>query len=150
MEQSAGGRGGGRKKRKWIPTDWEVDWRDWQVWKRKRSGLEEGIPRRILLNDPVGNEASAFERNSVSTGKYNIVTFLPIFLVGWSSLALLPPSAKCDSLNVFHSPSRQSNSAKPPTSSSSSPPASCKSPAFPRPTDTPPSSLSPSSSSPPP
>jgi len=51
------------------------------IW-RSRGKVEEGVTRRIVLNDPVGNEQTGFERNSVSTGKYNVVTFLPIFFFG--------------------------------------------------------------------
>jgi hypothetical protein len=36
--------------------------------------------RTIWLNDPVRNSASKFKHNSVSTSKYNLVTFFPKFL----------------------------------------------------------------------
>ena len=67
------------------PRRWwkEIDWDLRGVW-RSRGKVEEGVTRRIVLNDPVGNEQTGFERNSVSTGKYNVVTFLPIFFFGES------------------------------------------------------------------
>lgn len=40
----------------------------------------DGIPRDIALNDPEANKVKGFEKNSVSTGKYGPITFLPKFL----------------------------------------------------------------------
>lgn len=52
----------------------------WQEWRAK--GVDEGVPRRVTLNAEGGG--GDFERNSVSTGKYNPVTFLFIFFYGQS------------------------------------------------------------------
>jgi len=38
--------------------------------------------RQIRINEPHANLANKWPGNSVSTSKYNIVTFLPKFLVG--------------------------------------------------------------------
>eukprot|EP00842_Homolaphlyctis_polyrhiza_P002795 jgi/Hompol1/3516/HPOL_006580-RA len=36
--------------------------------------------RSIAINDPIKNQAAKFLHNSVSTGKYNMATFVPRFL----------------------------------------------------------------------
>ena len=42
---------------------------------------EDSVPnRRIYINDPIKNETSKFLHNRITTGKYNVLTFLPIFL----------------------------------------------------------------------
>jgi phospholipid-transporting ATPase len=45
-----------------------------------RKSKFDGVPREISLNDPAGNKVRGFEKNSVSTGKYGPITFLPKFL----------------------------------------------------------------------
>ena len=45
-----------------------------------RKSKFDGVPREISLNDPAGNKVKGFENNSVSTGKYGPITFLPKFL----------------------------------------------------------------------
>jgi hypothetical protein len=54
------------------------------------------VTRTIVLNDPVANDAVGFERNSVSTGKYNVVTFIPIFLFGESLAPHYPVDGRAD------------------------------------------------------
>lgn len=51
--------------------------------------------RRIAINEPHANLAAKWPGNSVSTSKYNIVTFLPKFLIGKSPFfaVLLAPSS---------------------------------------------------------
>ena len=46
-----------------------------------RKSRFEGVPREIQLNDPEGNRVKGFESNSVATGKYGPLTFLPKFLL---------------------------------------------------------------------
>ncbi|KAH6565483.1 hypothetical protein BASA62_007225 [Batrachochytrium salamandrivorans] len=51
--------------------------------KQNGSGSGNHVPigeRMIILNDPVKNGVNNFLHNSVSTGKYTLVTFLPKFL----------------------------------------------------------------------
>jgi hypothetical protein len=36
--------------------------------------------RRIYVNDPIKNGLQKFLHNRITTGKYNLVTFLPLFL----------------------------------------------------------------------
>ncbi|WVF71294.1 hypothetical protein IAT40_006097 [Kwoniella sp. CBS 6097] len=45
-----------------------------------RRGRFDGVPREIALNDPEANRVKGFEKNSVTTGKYGPITFLPKFL----------------------------------------------------------------------
>lgn len=45
-----------------------------------RKSKFDGIPREIALNDPAANQVKGFESNSVSTGKYGPITFIPKFL----------------------------------------------------------------------
>jgi len=63
-----------------------IDWAEYSPREllRRQGKVVEGVPRRIALNDELanreGNNGGRFEKNSVSTGKYNVVSFLPIFL----------------------------------------------------------------------
>lgn len=52
-----------------------------------RKSKFDGVPREISLNDPAGNKVKGFEKNSVSTGKYGPITFLPKFLFCESAYA---------------------------------------------------------------
>ncbi|ORX35777.1 putative calcium transporting ATPase [Kockovaella imperatae] len=45
-----------------------------------RKSRFEGVPRDIQLNDPEANRVKGFEKNTVATGKYGPLTFLPKFL----------------------------------------------------------------------
>ena len=45
-----------------------------------RKSRFEGVPREVQLNDPEGNRVKGFEKNTVATGKYGPLTFLPKFL----------------------------------------------------------------------
>ncbi|KAI8376471.1 uncharacterized protein BYT42DRAFT_498686 [Radiomyces spectabilis] len=47
-------------------------------WKRKQ--IPDGTPRIVHINSPLLNEQQKFMGNSVSTAKYNPITFLPKFL----------------------------------------------------------------------
>lgn len=56
---------------------------DWTFGVNKLLGRRskfDGVPRDIALNDPEANRVKGFESNSVSTGKYGPITFLPKFL----------------------------------------------------------------------
>jgi hypothetical protein len=52
---------------------------------------EEIEPRTIWVNDAPRNksEGKKWKGNYVSTSKYNIITFLPIFIVGERSLLVV-------------------------------------------------------------
>jgi phospholipid-transporting ATPase len=57
------------------------------VWKDVKRVLKGGHKvyegeRLIHIGNPALNAASKFSNNSVSTSKYNLVTFLPKFLAG--------------------------------------------------------------------
>lgn len=71
-----------------------VDWAEYSPREllRRQGKVVEGVPRRITLNDELanreGNNGGRYEKNSVSTGKYNIVSFLPIFLFGQFLISL--------------------------------------------------------------
>ncbi len=42
---------------------------------------DAGTPsRRIHINDPIKNETQKFLHNRITTGKYNLLTFVPLFL----------------------------------------------------------------------
>ena len=73
----------------------EVDWResgedyltdvDWTFGLNSLLGRKskwDGVPRDIALNDADVNRLKGYENNSVSTGKYGPLTFLPKFLFG--------------------------------------------------------------------
>ena len=47
-------------------------------WKKRNTA--DLSPRTIYLNQPEQNEQQKFISNRVSTAKYNLITFLPIFL----------------------------------------------------------------------
>ncbi|UOH79359.1 hypothetical protein LQV05_000363 [Cryptococcus neoformans] len=47
----------------------------------RRKSKFDGVPREIALNEPEENRLKGFERNSVTTGKYGPITFLPKFLL---------------------------------------------------------------------
>lgn len=56
---------------------------DWTFGVNKLLGRKskfDGVPREVMLNDPEGNKVKGYEGNSVSTGKYGPITFLPKFL----------------------------------------------------------------------
>ena len=58
---------------------------DWQFGLHNlisRKSRFDGVPRDVQLNDPEGNRIQRFESNSVATGKYGPLTFLPKFLFG--------------------------------------------------------------------
>lgn len=58
----------------------------------------DGVPREISLNDPEGNKVKGFEKNTVSTGKYGPITFLPKFLfcmLSWSPFFLRRSTKPC-------------------------------------------------------
>jgi phospholipid-transporting ATPase len=59
----------------------------------RRPDHESPQERTIALNDPVRNEAAKFLHNSISTAKYNAVTFLPKFFYEqfskWANLFFL-------------------------------------------------------------
>lgn len=106
-----------------------VDWAEYSPREllRRQGKVVEGVPRRIALNDEAanreGNNGGRFEKNSVSTGKYNVVSFLPIFLFGTSPLLRrLPARRSCvRKLTLMARWSLQSNSLRRRTSSSCSP-----------------------------
>lgn len=83
-------------RRWWKNIDWDVR----GIW-RSRGKVEEGVTRTIVLNDPVANDTVGFERNSVSTGKYNVVTFIPIFLFGEFLAPFSPVEGKADICSLF-------------------------------------------------
>jgi len=58
----------------------DVDWTFGVNAMLGRKNKFDGVPREILLNDPEGNRVKGYEKNSVSTGKYGPITFLPKFL----------------------------------------------------------------------
>lgn len=58
----------------------DVDWTLGLNKLLRRKSKFEGMPREIALNDPAANGVKGFENNSVSTGKYGPITFLPKFL----------------------------------------------------------------------
>lgn len=56
---------------------------DWTLGLNKLLGRRsrfDGVPRELALNDPEANRVKGFENNSVSTGHYGPITFLPKFL----------------------------------------------------------------------
>jgi phospholipid-transporting ATPase len=56
---------------------------DWTMGLNKLLGRRskfDGVPRELALNDPEANRAKGFENNSVSTGHYGPITFVPKFL----------------------------------------------------------------------
>lgn len=61
---------------------------DWTLGLNKLLGRKskfDGVPRELALNDPEANHVKGFENNSVSTGHYGPITFLPKFLYCTSS-----------------------------------------------------------------
>ncbi|BEI85482.1 hypothetical protein CcaverHIS002_0508830 [Cutaneotrichosporon cavernicola] len=58
----------------------EIDWSFGVDKLLRRKNKFDGIPREVMLNDPEGNRVKGYESNSVSTGKYGPLTFLPKFL----------------------------------------------------------------------
>ena len=65
-----------------------------------RKSKFDGVPREISLNDPAGNKVKGFENNSVSTGKYGPITFLPKFLF-CKPLPQFPVVFQADSVAEF-------------------------------------------------
>ncbi|WRT66492.1 uncharacterized protein IL334_003451 [Kwoniella shivajii] len=73
-----------KKRSRWqkIKEDHLTDV-DWTFGLNKmlgRRGKFDGVPREISLNDAEGNRVKGYEKNSVTTGKYGPITFLPKFL----------------------------------------------------------------------
>lgn len=58
----------------------DVDWTMGLNKLLRRKSKFDGVPREIALNDPEANRVKGYENNSVSTGKYGPLTFLPKFL----------------------------------------------------------------------
>jgi phospholipid-transporting ATPase len=58
----------------------DVDWTFGVNAMLGRKSKFDGVPREILLNDPEANRVKGYEGNSVNTGKYGPITFLPKFL----------------------------------------------------------------------
>nr|XP_019046460.1 phospholipid-transporting ATPase [Kwoniella bestiolae CBS 10118]OCF25390.1 phospholipid-transporting ATPase [Kwoniella bestiolae CBS 10118] len=58
----------------------DVDWTFGLNKMLGRRGKFDGVPREIALNDAEGNRVKGYEKNSVTTGKYGPITFLPKFL----------------------------------------------------------------------
>ncbi|WVQ80831.1 hypothetical protein IAT38_002938 [Cryptococcus sp. DSM 104549] len=58
----------------------DVDWTMGLNQLLRRKSKFDGVPREIALNDPEGNRVKGYESNSVTTGKYGPITFLPKFL----------------------------------------------------------------------
>ncbi|WVR06936.1 hypothetical protein IAU60_003972 [Kwoniella sp. DSM 27419] len=73
-----------RRRSRWqgIKEDYltDVDWTFGVNALLGRRGKFDGVPREVSLNDPEGNRVKGFEKNSVTTGKYGPITFLPKFL----------------------------------------------------------------------
>lgn len=59
----------------------DVDWSFGVNQLLRRRSKFDGVPREIALNEPEENRLKGFERNSVTTGKYGPITFLPKFLL---------------------------------------------------------------------
>ncbi|AFR92516.2 phospholipid-transporting ATPase [Cryptococcus neoformans C23] len=59
----------------------DVDWSFGVNQLLRRKSKFDGVPREIALNEPEENRLKGFERNSVTTGKYGPITFLPKFLL---------------------------------------------------------------------
>jgi phospholipid-transporting ATPase len=58
----------------------DVDWTMGLDKLLRRKSKFDGVPREIALNDAEANRVKGYENNSVSTGKYGPLTFLPKFL----------------------------------------------------------------------
>lgn len=101
--RTAGGRW--RRFREDYLTD--VDWTFGLNRLLGRKSKFEGVPRDVALNDPGSNKVKGYESNSVATGKYGPITFLPKFLFGQCSrptshLTLLTRTAEFSrSANLF-------------------------------------------------
>lgn len=59
----------------------DVDWSLGLNQLLRRKSKFDGVPRGITLNEPEENRLRGFEKNSVTTGKYGPITFLPKFLL---------------------------------------------------------------------
>ncbi|KIR73019.1 phospholipid-transporting ATPase [Cryptococcus deuterogattii CA1014] len=59
----------------------DVDWSLGLNQLLRRKNKFDGVPREITLNEPEENRLRGFEKNSVTTGKYGPITFLPKFLL---------------------------------------------------------------------
>lgn len=59
----------------------DVDWSLGLNQLLRRKSKFDGVPREITLNEPEENRLRGFEKNSVTTGKYGPITFLPKFLL---------------------------------------------------------------------
>lgn len=81
---SSGPYAGRQHRGRWqrIKEDYltDVDWTFGVGQLLGRKDKLDGMPREILLNDPEGNRVKGYEKNSVKTGKYGPITFLPKFL----------------------------------------------------------------------
>lgn len=100
-----------------------------------RRKIEVGGERTIYINDQAMNNQFKYCNNYVSTGKYNLVTFVPKFLAG---VSLLSPPYRSDAVCADFESIRnlKNNSRNTPTSSSCSPRQSCRFQACHPPTDT--------------
>ncbi|KAL1411420.1 aminophospholipid translocase [Vanrija albida] len=58
----------------------DVDWTFGLNAMLGRKDKFDGVPREVMMNDPEGNRVKGYEGNSVTTGKYGPITFLPKFL----------------------------------------------------------------------
>lgn len=81
---SSGPYSGRYRRSRWqrIKEDYltDVDWTFGLNQLLRRKDKFDGIPREVLLNDPEGNKVKGYEKNTVQTGKYGPITFLPKFL----------------------------------------------------------------------
>jgi phospholipid-transporting ATPase len=60
----------------------DVDWTFGVNTLLRRRNKFDGLSREIGLNDPAGNKVKGWESNSVRTGKFGPITFMPKFLFG--------------------------------------------------------------------
>ncbi len=74
----------------------DVDWTFGVNALLRRRSMFDGIPREVALNDAEANKVKGYENNSVSTGKYGPITFLPKFLYCASDLQVIHPSEAAD------------------------------------------------------
>lgn len=58
----------------------DVDWTFGLNQMLGRKDKFDGVPREVMMNDPEGNRVKGYEGNSVMTGNYGPITFLPKFL----------------------------------------------------------------------
>ncbi|KAG0792196.1 hypothetical protein G6F22_005934 [Rhizopus arrhizus] len=65
-----------------LPPKRKQSWREWIEGKLqgRSAPVSSGGIRIIHINNPIENDEQRFLHNSVTTGKYNLITFLPKFL----------------------------------------------------------------------